>query len=695
MKPNKQSVNIKYIFKYLDKLLFKQIIIGLMFAALLFIMIFSHKSNERISVKIGDLAPEDIISPIEIVDIVTTEEKKQEARDSVEKRFIIDSYIQVKATDEIKTFFILLNELIQTDSELTKKDHEELISQSDVKLKEEYVKLLLKSNSDTLVKLENYILTIINNVMTTGISSDELDIEKNNAIDSFNKFKDLPNNIREVGSNIIELKLTYNEIEDVETTKEKREEAASKINDIMYKEGQIIVKKGEKISLKTIKLIEESGLLKDDKKTDYKLIIGTIILILVFIIIISTYLYILDRNILSNIKLLVLLSIIILLIFGISKGLSFLSPFIIPVATGAMLISILINTRLAVLVNLFAAILIGFITGNDINAITLYVVGGTVAALGVIKPNQRYNILYTGFIVSFVNVLIIISFGLIGNTGTKTIFNGCFYGVINGILSSILTIGTLPIWEGSFGIVTQFKLLELSNANHPLLKELLHKAPGTYHHSIIVGNLSESAAEAIGANSLLARVGAYFHDVGKIKKPYFFKENQYNGKNPHDKIKPSLSTFIIINHVKNGVELAKKHKLPIVIENIIREHHGTTLVKYFYAKSISETDSEKENEENYRYQGPKPQSKEAAIIMLADSVEAAVRAMQDSTKGKIEGLVRKIIKDKLYDGQLDECNLTLKDLDSIAKAFVSILIGIFHERIEYPNLNEEELKGAN
>lgn len=693
MTPNKQSVNKKNILKYLDKLLVKQIIIGLMFATLLFIMIFSHKSNEKISVKIGDLAPEDIIAPSEIVDEVTTKEKKEEARDSVEKRFIIDSYIQVKATDEIKTFFILLNELIQADSELTKIEYEEL--QSNLKLNEEDVKLLLRSNPDSLVKLENYILTIINNVMTTGISKDELDIEKNNAIDSFNKFKDLSNSIRVVGGKIINLKLTYNEIEDVETTKEKREEAASKVNDILYKEGQIIVKKGEKINLRTIRLIEKTGLLKDDKKTDYYLIIGTILFILIFITIISTYLYILDKDILNNIKLLILLAIVILLMLAISKGLSFLSPFIIPVATGAMLISILINTRLAVLVNLFIAILIGFITGNDINAITLYVVGGTVAALGVVKPNQRYNILYTGLIVSCVNVLIIIAFGLIGNTEIKTIFNGCFYGVLNGILSSILTIGTLPIWEGSFGIVTQFKLLELSNANHPLLRELLHKTPGTYHHSIIVGNLSESAAEAIGANSLLARVGAYYHDVGKINKPYFFKENQYNGKNPHDKIKPSLSTFIIINHVKNGVELAKKHRLPEVIENIIREHHGTTLVKYFYVKSISETDSEKENEENYRYQGPKPQSKEAAIIMLADSVEAAVRAMQDSTKGKIEGLVRKIIKDKLYDGQLDECNLTLKDLDSIAKAFVSILIGIFHERIEYPNLNEEELKGAN
>ena len=234
----------------------------------------------------------------------------------------------------------------------------------------------------------------------------------------------------------------------------------------------------------------------------------------------------------------------------------------------------------------------------------------------------------------------------------------------------------------------------MSNPNQPLLKRLLLEAPGTYHHSIIVGNLSEAAAEAIKANPLIARVGAYYHDVGKLKRPYLFKENQMGGENPHDKLNPNLSTLIITNHVKHGMELGKKYKVPGIIKDIIKQHHGTTLVAFFYHKALNGENPELVQEKSFRYEGPKPQSKEAAIIMIADSVEAAVRSMVEPSKGKIEGLVRKIIQDKLKDGQLDECDLTLKELNTIANSFLNVLTGIFHERIEYPNLDIKELKGV-
>lgn len=211
------------------------------------------------------------------------------------------------------------------------------------------------------------------------------------------------------------------------------------------------------------------------------------------------------------------------------------------------------------------------------------------------------------------------------------------------------------------------------------------EAPGTYHHSVLVGNLAEVAAEQVGGSPVLARVASYYHDIGKIKRPYFFKENQLGNDNPHDKINPNLSTLIITAHVKDGIELAEEYKIPKVIRDVIEQHHGTTLVKYFYITMKNSMENPEEiKEEDFRYAGPKPESKEAAIIMLADSVEAAVRSISDPTKGKIEEMVNNIIKGRLNEGQLDNCDLTLKDIDKIRNSFVKILLGIYHQRIEYP-----------
>jgi putative nucleotidyltransferase with HDIG domain len=243
----------------------------------------------------------------------------------------------------------------------------------------------------------------------------------------------------------------------------------------------------------------------------------------------------------------------------------------------------------------------------------------------------------------------------------------------------------LPIFESLFNIITPLKLLELANPNQPLMKKMLLEAPGTYHHSLMVGNLAESAAEAINGNALLARVGAYYHDVGKLKRPNFFKENQLSD-NPHDRMTPNLSTLVITSHASDGTEIAEKYKVPLAIRDIISQHHGTTLVAYFYHKAKNGDKGESIREEDYRYPGPKPATKEAAVVMLADSVEAAVRSAAEKTEGKIETIVRNIIKDKLDDGQLDLCDLTLKDLDLIAKSFIHIFSGYFHEREEYPEI---------
>jgi putative nucleotidyltransferase with HDIG domain len=265
-------------------------------------------------------------------------------------------------------------------------------------------------------------------------------------------------------------------------------------------------------------------------------------------------------------------------------------------------------------------------------------------------------------------------------------------GALNGLLVGILALGLLPSLESLFDITTNFKLLELSNLHQPILRQLILVAPGTYHHSIVLGTLAEAAAEAIGVNSLLVRVSAYYHDIGKIKKPAYFIENQMEALNRHDKLSPSMSSLIVTSHVKDGVELAKENNLPAPIIDIIRQHHGTCLITYFYqkAKDAENPKLEEVREQEYRYTGPKPQSKEAAIVMLADAVEAASKTLTDPTPARVQGMVKRIINNIFVDGQLEECDLTLRDLHQIAKAFVRILTGIFHHRVEYPGFNFED-----
>ena len=357
---------------------------------------------------------------------------------------------------------------------------------------------------------------------------------------------------------------------------------------------------------------------------------------------------------------------------------------------------IFLNPKLAVLMAVVMSVFVALVTGNDFRFMLVALFGALIAIYSVSQVNRRSDLTRAGFYVAALNTVTII--GLFLYTGTlrfeyellREFSVSILAGITNGLFSAIMAIGLLPYLESGFWLTTSVTLLELANPNHPLLKKLLMEAPGTYHHSLVVANLAEAAAEAIGADPLLARVGSFYHDVGKVKRPYFFIENQL-GENPHEKISPNLSTLIITSHIKDGTELAKKEKLPQVIQDIIAQHHGNSLVSYFFHQASEKCQDSKDSpcEDNFRYEAPLPESKEAAIILLADSVEAAARAMPKPISGRIESVVRKIVKDKLNDGQFDRCDITFKELDIISSAFVKILSGIYHNRIEYP---EKELK---
>jgi cyclic-di-AMP phosphodiesterase PgpH len=364
------------------------------------------------------------------------------------------------------------------------------------------------------------------------------------------------------------------------------------------------------------------------------------------------------------------------------------AAYLMPISMGAMLITVIVDASLAVVTCFYLSLLFGVAMGYDFWFTFIAVVGSLIGAYSVERVTHRGTFMRAGFLVSLMNMIAILAMQLLA-PGDGVDFHQTWVrlglGGLNGLLSAILTMGILPFFETAFGLLTPIRLLELSNPSNPLLKKLLMEAPGTYHHSLIVGNLAEAAAEIVGADPLICRVGAYYHDVGKMRRPMFFVENQMTKENPHDKIAPSLSHLIITSHVTDGLAMLEKAGLPKPIRDICATHHGTTILWYFYNKAREQDKNGSVQLDDYRYPGPKPKTRENAILMVCDAVEAAVRAMQKPTPGRVEGVIRKIIRDRLQDGQLDECDLTLQDLDAMVGAFMKTLKGIYHSRIEYPD----------
>ena len=363
--------------------------------------------------------------------------------------------------------------------------------------------------------------------------------------------------------------------------------------------------------------------------------------------------------------------------------------FAIPVVIGPMLAAILFDIHIAIVFSFINSLLIGMAIKEEPLIILFSFIGGIVAAFSVIQCKKRSALQRAGLFVGLINILMIIAINLY-NARVFTIKGplDIAFGLSGGFIASTMVSGLLSLLESSFKITTNFKLLELLDLNQPILRQLLVVAPGTYHHSMVVSTLTESAAEAIKVNPLLARVAAYYHDIGKITKPEYFIENQMAGANRHDNLAPSMSGLILISHVKGGIELAKEHRLPKEIIDIIQQHHGTRIVAYFYNKAQESRDPNLPsiNEMDYRYHGPKPQTKIAAIVLLADAVEASSRLLVDPTPARISNLVEKIVKDIFVDEQLNECDLTLRDLSTITNSFVKALTGIFHHRIDYPGM---------
>ncbi len=496
-----------------------------------------------------------------------------------------------------------------------------------------------------------------------------------------------------------------------ELTEKKRSEARDGVAPVMFqvKRGEIIVREGERISddqARKLTLLYQShgGIGR------FVMVLGIFGLTLIMLIFPYRFACKNIRKFDPSSKDLLLLTYITLGLFLglrlsliVTSAMGGMFPYIhltdyyylFPFALGAMLVRILINSEVALVYTSVCALLAGIMFENSLIIVIYSLMSGIVGAHGVRHCKDRGTIYLAGVKVSVVGIALAASFQILSDSflTMQTLFCVVFAGA-GGIITAAFVNATIPLLENLFQYTTDIKLLELSSLNSQVLRELMIKAPGTYHHSVLVGNLAEGAAEAINANPLLARVASYYHDIGKLGKPLYFIENVTSGDNRHDRLAPSMSALILIAHVKEGVELARQNRLGQTLIDIIRQAHGTSLITFFYqkAKSMAGPDGTVDERE-YRYPGPKPQTREAGLVMLADCVEAASRSLTDPTPARIQGLVQKIINNIFTEGQLDECELTLKNLHEIAKSFNRILAGIYHQRIDYPDSGAREKGG--
>lgn len=510
----------------------------------------------------------------------------------------------------------------------------------------------------------------------------------------------------ELARSVIQATVTPNRQE----TETRREKARAEVLPVVIsvKKGQTIIPEGSVVQPIHKTLLNEIESQRSDRNRKLVSLVAAVMFVVMLLVFLS-YLrrFTLNRVSISS-KDLAIMGSVTLMVAIVTKFFIFLTNsaftsqfgsmipeqafmYAAPVAAGPMLVGLLIASgEIVWIFSLFLAVVIGIMVDFKFAFVLVSVIGGMAAARGVFKFKRRNDLYWAGVRTGAINALMVLLVSLMFYRSDENFLQIVLWsvpaGFLSGLLSSFLASALIPILETVFNATTDVALMELANLNHPLLKEMIVRAPGTYHHSLVVGSMVESASEEIGANPLLAKVMSYYHDIGKTEHAQYFIENQKAGNNPHDHLSPNMSKTILIAHVKDGVELGLEYKLGKPIIDGIVQHHGTTLIQFFYNRAIENQDEtiDEVQEEDFRYPGPKPQFREAALIMLADSIEAASRSLDEPTPMRLQNIVKNIIQRKFMDGQLDECNLTLKDLSIIEESFIRVLLGIYHQRIDYP-----------
>ncbi|PWV95412.1 hypothetical protein DFQ01_12714 [Paenibacillus cellulosilyticus] len=718
----KQSAGVRYALLFLFMLLF-------------YFNFSPYLVPQTYNVKKGAVSEKTIEAPKQIFDEKATLQAQEKAAEAVEQ---IYTFVSLRGDQLADQIFARMDQLNQDDGVTTEEKIE--IYRNEIPRKyEEYLEQFAKSNrglgtyNDSLLdemlqaaKEQKYAIPEETYYKLPKLEQDQLAEMRTVAMETVRKLmgeqlrdaetararvSELVNTstlsnrtAREIVQELARYAIMPNKFLDKEATNDARANAREMTQRVIIPEGQVIVAKGELITAEKYEMLENAGLLQD-KKT-YWPQLGSFLLSVLFVVILFNFMA--QSGGISGAKpkygnpqlfmllLIFILNLTMMQIVSIPQtaDTSYVG-YLAPVATGTMLIALLLDMQVAIVSSFLFAIAGSIIFNADHERLFDFDYGFVIAVVSfsaifaVHRASQRSTILKAGIMASLFGALSVLAIQLLGEKIDESqLLYSTGFAFASGLITAVLVIGIMPFFEVTFGILSALKLIELSSPNHPLLRKLLTETPGTYHHSVMVGNLSEAAAEAIGADGLLCRVGSFYHDIGKTKRPNYFIENQTNIENPHDSIEPKLSKSIIVAHARDGVEMLRGYNIPRPIRDIAEQHHGTTFLKYFYHKALKQAEEHGVEPDftadDFRYPGPKAQSKEAAIVGIADCVEAAVRSLRKPTMEHIETMIHKIIKDRLDDNQFNECDLTMKELDKIAQTLKEAVIGIFHSRIEYP-----------
>jgi len=545
-------------------------------------------------------------------------------------------------------------------------------------------------------------ITIRNTIESTEQSVDLArvrDLREANEYMQFRLNRTFPDSLTQLAIELYNKVIIPNYKYNEEDTQARLQEALATISESKgaIARGQVIVRRGDLVTPERTNILKSLAEARSENATNIEKWVrfaGQIVIIITVTFVFFMYIYLYRRNITSDNGLFLLVFLIMGLVSfgsGLVNYLDVADPYIIPIAIAPIVLTIIFDSRVGLVSSITLATLLGLVNGNSFEFVVATFAACSLGVFSVRDIKDRSQFFFTTpGIVFMTYILVVGSFKVATLSGWEMFASDLMYIAI----SSVFILFTYPIillFEKLFGVTTDFTLIELGDTNQPVLKELMNKAPGTFHHSLQVANLSEAAASAIGANSLLCRVGALYHDIGKMVKPEYFVENQTKGINEHDKIKPQMSAMVIKAHVSEGVKMAEEEDLPEIIIDFVRTHHGTSVIRYFYEKAKEDEDMKSMlQEDQFRYEGPLPHTKETGILLLADGIEAASRAMKNPTYSKLENLVNRMVDDRVAEGQLSHCPLTFRHLQVIKETFLNILVGVYHSRVEYPEDKERE-----
>ena len=649
--------------------------------------------QQRETVQVGSVATKRYVAPEDTVDEAATEKLREAAANSVGPIYKTDTTVMDKNVTMVEGVFQELDTVLAglPEGESFYNAVQEISLELPVVLSNRQLMAYENLTADQRKAFANDCVSVLKQIYDKGVTADGLTEAKASGLTYLQELA-WSSDLKTMAGVILSAAVEPNLIVDEAAVEAAKEEKRAEVDEVLIRKNQKIVDEGEIVTqeiydkLVALNLVSETGL-----EGSLMPMLGS--LVITGMLFAALYLFFRwgKGNILlkpNEIRMLFTIYMMMVLLIRILANLTVFT--IVPVGLFAMLVSLLVGRRMALWLNALFCIIGCFIFNGDVQFLMYALISGTFAALIIQKTDKRSHLIPAALGMAAVDFVTTISLGFFFGEGysTELLFQGGI-GAVTGLLSMIVAVGSLPFWENMFEANTPLRLMELTNPNNELLRKLMIEAPGTYHHSLIVANLAETAVYDIGGNTALARAGAYYHDVGKLRYPQFFAENQ-SGHNPHDELPPEKSAKIITGHTKGGLELAERYKLPPVVRDMIVEHHGNSLVKFFYFKALKLYGAENVNEADYRYQGRIPSSRESAVVMLADTVEAAVRSMlgHGKTMEEAEAAVKNLMKDKLDDGQLNNSGLTLNELETIRLAFLKVFHGMYHERVSYPEQKE-------